>query len=118
MADFSTSETDTYFNFVTVFKEFNRFFNLNLNIVSVDIWRQTKFFNFDKYISTYYTYNGATTNYPDVFASELDMAGIQALIDEYLAERAYLEYNYSCTDHTDANENGKCDICQTSLATN
>ena len=78
----------------------------------------SKFFNFDKYISTYYTYNGATTNYPDVFASELDMAGIQVLIDEYLDERAYLEYNYSCADHTDANGNGKCDICQTALATN
>ena len=55
----------------------------------------SKFFDFAKYIETYYTYNGATTNYPDVFASETDMLGLQGLIDAHLAARAYMNYNYS-----------------------
>lgn len=46
-------------------------------------------FSFDKFISSYYTYNGATTNFPQIFASAEDMKGIQQLIDEYLAEKAY-----------------------------
>ena len=54
----------------------------------------SKFFNFDKYISTYYTYNEATTNYPEIFASKEDMEGIQKLIDEHLAAKAYMEYDY------------------------
>ena len=54
----------------------------------------SKFFNFDKYISTYYIYNGATTNYPEIFASATDMVGIQKLIDEHLAAKAYMEYDY------------------------
>ena len=54
----------------------------------------SKFFNFDKYISTYYIYNGATTNYPEIFASPTDMVGIQKLIDEHLAAKAYMEYDY------------------------
>ena len=54
----------------------------------------SKFFNFNKYISTYYTYDGATTNYPEIFGSEKDMAGIQAIIDATLAEHAYMTYDY------------------------
>ena len=46
-------------------------------------------FNFDKFIADYYTYDGATTNFPAVFASKTDMAGIQKLIDKYLAEKPY-----------------------------
>ena len=55
----------------------------------------SKFFNFDNFIATYYTYDGATTNYPDVFASETDMLGIQMLIDAHLADKAYMTYNYT-----------------------
>ena len=49
-------------------------------------------FNFNKFISTYYTYDGATTNFDRIFASESDMRGIQQLIDTYLAEKPYLDY--------------------------
>ena len=38
------------------------------------------------------------TNYPEVFASEADMAGIQQLIDQYLAEKAYRNYNFTAAD--------------------
>lgn len=47
---------------------------------------------FDEFISTYYTYNGATTNYDKVFASEVDMTGLQTLVDRYIAAKYYLEY--------------------------
>ena len=58
-------------------------------------WKSSeKFYCFEKFISTYYTYDGATTNYPDVFASETDMRGVQELIDKYLAEKPYLNYEY------------------------
>lgn len=46
-------------------------------------------FNFDKFIADYYIYDGATTNFPAVFASKSDMTGIQKLIDKYLAEKPY-----------------------------
>ncbi len=49
---------------------------------------------FDEFISTYYTYNGATTNYADVFASVDDMTGIQKLIDKYIEEKPYLNYSF------------------------
>ena len=55
----------------------------------------SKFFNFDKYISTYYIYNGATTNYPEIFGSVKDMVGIQTIIDAYLADKAYMTYEYN-----------------------
>lgn len=41
-------------------------------------------FDFDYNIKTYYTYDNATTNFPEIFASENDMNGIQQLADEYL----------------------------------
>ena len=49
-------------------------------------------FNFNKFISTYYTYDGATTNFVRIFASESDMRGIRQLIDTHLAEKPYLDY--------------------------
>ncbi len=58
----------------------------------------SKFFDFDGFISTYYIYNNETTNYPDVFASETDMRGIQALIDDYLAAKPHLNFNYPESD--------------------
>ncbi|MBQ8850005.1 MAG: hypothetical protein IJ011_06735 [Clostridia bacterium] len=59
-----------------------------------------KFYSFSKFISTYYTYDGATTNYTDVFASDADMAGIQALIDKYLEEKPYRSYDYASSDES------------------
>ena len=58
----------------------------------------SKFYDFESFISTYYTYNNATTNYPEIFASDADMRGIQSLIDAHLAARAYLNYNYSAPE--------------------
>ena len=51
------------------------------------------FFNFNKFISTYYK-DGATTNFKSVFASAADMGGLQALIDAYLLDKAYMNYNF------------------------
>ena len=34
----------------------------------------------------------------EVFASEADMAGIQQLIDQYLAEKAYRNYEFTQAD--------------------
>lgn len=47
------------------------------------------YFNFENHIKTQYVYDGATTNFPDVFASETDMLGLQQLVDFYLAENSY-----------------------------
>lgn len=51
-------------------------------------------FSFDSYISEHYVYGSATTNYPEIFASEEDMKGIQTLADKYLAEKAFINYNF------------------------
>jgi len=48
-------------------------------------------FNFESYKSQYYTYD-TFTNFTDVFASEADMNGLQQLVDQYLAEKAYRNY--------------------------
>ena len=55
----------------------------------------TKSLKFENYVAKYYTYGDTTTNYPEIFASESEMAGIQALIDAHLAAKAYLSYNFS-----------------------
>ena len=47
-------------------------------------------FSFANYVKSYYTAE-ITTNFPDVFASEGDMRGIQELVDRYIAEKGYLE---------------------------
>ena len=49
-------------------------------------------FSFTKFISSYYTYNGATTNFTKIFESADDMKGIQQLVDRYLEEKAYMNY--------------------------
>ena len=49
-------------------------------------------FRFSSFISSYYTYNGATTNFHEIFESENDMKGIQQLVDTYLAEKEYMNY--------------------------
>ena len=55
---------------------------------------ETTWRSFAEFKSKYYTYNGATTNYPEIFKSESDMKGLQTLIDRYLEEKSYREYNY------------------------
>lgn len=52
------------------------------------------FFNFDKFVEKFYSYDNATTNYPDVFRSKTDMDGIRSLIDKHLAAKAYMDYQY------------------------
>ena len=49
-------------------------------------------FNFDNFIQSYYIYNNGNTNFPAIFKSETDMLGLQQLIDQYLAEKPYLNY--------------------------
>jgi len=53
-------------------------------------YRLNSKFNFKEYIADYYS-ESRKTNFPDIFASESDMRGIQELIDKYLAENTYLE---------------------------
>ena len=55
---------------------------------------ETTWRTFDEFKALYYTYNGATTNYPEIFKSESDMKGLQTLIDQYLEEKSYRDYNY------------------------
>lgn len=49
-------------------------------------------FNFKKYITNYYKVD--TTNFPEIFESPSDMLGVQKLIDKYLADKAYRNYNF------------------------
>ncbi|MBQ8331375.1 MAG: SGNH/GDSL hydrolase family protein [Clostridia bacterium] len=51
---------------------------------------QNSNFNFSAYIDQYYT-SKITTNFPDIFASEGDMKGIQELVDQYITEKTYLQ---------------------------
>ena len=44
------------------------------------------------YISKYYSYDGATTNYTDILASESEMTALRTMIDKYLKEKPYLKY--------------------------
>lgn len=63
---------------------------------SYDFWNDASLslkFNSDDYISKYYTYG--TTNYTEIFDSPADMRGLQTLIDQYLEEKAYREYQFS-----------------------
>lgn len=43
-------------------------------------------FNFDEFEKSYYKYDGAKTNFPEIFASKSDMKGIQELADIYLTK--------------------------------
>ena len=46
-------------------------------------------FDFGAYCERFYTYEGAKTNFPDIFASPEDMHGIQLLADKYISEKLY-----------------------------
>jgi hypothetical protein len=63
---------------------------------SYGFWNDTSLnykFNSANYISKYYTYG--RTNYTEIFNSPTDMQGLQTLIDQYLEEKAYREYQFS-----------------------
>ena len=63
---------------------------------SYDFWNDRSLnrnFSANTYIKNYYT--NSTTNYPEVFGSAADMQGLQTLIDQYLEEKAYREYQFS-----------------------
>ena len=49
-------------------------------------------FDVNVFSTKYYTYEGATTNIKEIFASEADMRGLQQLIDQYIAAKPYLNY--------------------------
>lgn len=51
------------------------------------------FYNSAEYIKKYYTHGA--TNYDKIFTSEADMKGLQTLIDQYLAAKAYRNYNFA-----------------------
>ncbi|MBR4863809.1 MAG: MBL fold metallo-hydrolase [Oscillospiraceae bacterium] len=40
-------------------------------------------------------YQYGPTNYQEIFNSPADMAGLQQLVDRYIAEKAYLDYNFT-----------------------
>ena len=46
-------------------------------------------YDFDAFIGKYYTYENATTNFKEIFASQADMLGLQKLMDKYLSEKPY-----------------------------
>ena len=51
-----------------------------------------KDFSFIDLVEHYYTKKKAETNFPEIFASESDMKGIQTLVDQYLDKKAYRNY--------------------------
>jgi hypothetical protein len=53
-------------------------------------------FDAEKFVSNSYLLG--PTNYPEVFASTADMKGIQQLMDQYLAEKAYRNYEFTQAD--------------------
>ncbi len=54
------------------------------------------YFHIPNFIAKFYTYpTGVTTNFDDVFASEIDMLGIQKIVDAKLKLKEYKTYNYS-----------------------
>ena len=60
-----------------------------------DFWNDKSLngnFNANTYIKKCYT--KGTTNYPEIFGSAADMQGLQTLIDQYLEEKAYREYQF------------------------
>ncbi len=66
-----------------------------------DFWNDTSlkpvglkdyFFDADAFVAKYYT--KGETNYPAIFASPADMLGLQQLVDRYLAEKSYRDYNF------------------------
>ena len=60
-----------------------------------DFWNDKNLHSqFDPVSYLEYGYKLGPTNYQDIFASEADMLGIQQLLDRYMAEKAYLTYDF------------------------
>ena len=53
---------------------------------------EPEWFSFQAFKSKYYMFG--KTNFIDVFSSTSEMKGIQKLVDEHLANKAYMNYNY------------------------
>ena len=61
-----------------------------------DFWNDKSLHSsFDPAAYYSYAYKLGDSNYQDVFASPADMAGLQQLADQYIAEKAYLTYNFT-----------------------
>lgn len=61
-----------------------------------DFWDQgTLHKQFDPTSYMNYGYVLGTSNYPEIFASPADMEGIQTLVDQYMAEKSYLTYEFT-----------------------
>lgn len=61
-----------------------------------DFWNKGELHKqFDPVSYLTYGYALGPSNYQDVFASPTDMEGIQKLVDQYMAEKAYLTYNFT-----------------------
>ena len=63
---------------------------------SYAFWNDTSINSkFDPALFISESYTNGPTNYPEIFASSADMQGLQTLIDQYLAEKAFREYQFS-----------------------
>lgn len=51
-----------------------------------------KAFDFEKFLKEEYSYDSATSNFIEIFNSPSDMLGLQMLMDQYLAEKTWLNY--------------------------
>ena len=61
-----------------------------------DFWSDSSIsIQFDPVRYLDFGYKYGPTNYQEIFASPADMAGIQQLVDRYIADRAYLNYNFT-----------------------
>ncbi|MBR4863807.1 MAG: SGNH/GDSL hydrolase family protein [Oscillospiraceae bacterium] len=61
-----------------------------------DFWNKGELHKqFDPVSYLTYGYALGPTNYQEIFASPTDMEGLQKLVDQYMAEKAYLTYNFT-----------------------
>ena len=61
-----------------------------------DFWNNSELSSqFDPVAYLDFGYKLGSTNYQDIFNSPSDMEGIQKLVDQYLADTAYLNYNFT-----------------------
>ena len=61
-----------------------------------DFWNDSTLSSqFDPAAYLNFGYQYGPTNYQDIFASSSDMRGIQQLVDRYLADTAYMNYNFT-----------------------
>ena len=61
-----------------------------------DFWNKGELHKqFDPVSYLTYGYALGPSNYQEIFASPTDMEGLQKLVDQYMAEKAYLTYNFT-----------------------